>query len=275
MVLREFYASEAEESLAAMRAAAWTDAPDREELLKWARLLRGSSLLASDDRVHDVASALVAGLTDASVTSRPDFRERLTATLEDLEILVVSGGGGLPLDERARIARDRWGGVPRPAVNRDGEGAAMAFVAREAAAIADTMDDAVSEFQSDPTNRDWLATVLKRQRVLLGSVHVEDMPIVGESLRAVEDLTGLVISLDAPVKAEWLDVFRAGRDVLRAAHEALSQGEAPAPIPALSRLRTLHEELMSRYGEHDAGGDAGEEAAILVEGDGDTGATEA
>lgn len=253
MDIRGFYGSEAKASLAAMRVAAGSDEPDTGEILRCARLLRGSALLAGDEQVHQVASAFVAGLADESVTSQPDFRERLAATLEDLEALVFGGVGEPAVDGRARSARERWGGDPIHPPDTEEEDDSMGFVAREAGAIAETMDEAVTAFQSNPRDRAWLNTVRQRQRTLLGSVHVDDMPIVGESLRAVDDLTGLVLRLDAPVKAEWLDVYRAGRDVLRSANEALLRGEIPAPMPALSRLRTLHDELMSRYMARDDG----------------------
>jgi len=132
-------------------------------------------------------------------------------------------------------------------------------VAREVAAVAETMDAAVTAFQSNPRDRDWLATVLRSQRALLGSAQIEATPVLAEALRAVEDLAVLIGQLDVPVKAEWLDIFRSARDVLRAAAALLDKGEVPAPVPALSRLRTLRDELLARYSgrdpEHRGGAD--------------------
>jgi len=240
--------------------------------VKPARALRGAALLAGDTRVHDVASALTESLRDGSAVGRDDFLSLLGATIGDIEALVEASEASARLDARARTAADRWGGarsgvsggpVPDASEVQD-------FAVREAAAIAKTMENAVAAFQTDPLDRDWLGTVLKHQRALLGSVQLETMPVVGESLRALEDLTELIVQLDVPVKAEWLDIFRAARDVLSAAHDALEKGETPTPVPALSRLRTLHDELLSRYAKRDPAGTLPDEAeALLVEGEGD------
>ena len=75
--LREFYESEATESLRALADAAREEAGGAERLLSSARVLRGSALLAGDDRVYDVAVALTASLQDGSAAGLDDFRARL------------------------------------------------------------------------------------------------------------------------------------------------------------------------------------------------------
>lgn len=268
--LREFFRSEAGESLRALRDAANGEA-GAASLVTPARALRGTALLAGDDRVHDVASALTESLRDGSALARDDFRSRLTATITDLEVLISASEEATGLDSRAHDAADRWGGARGgPSRGADPDvGDLQEFAAREAASLAGVMENAVAAFQVDPLDRGWLGTVLKHQRALLGSVQLETMPVIGESLRAAEDLTELIVHLNVPVKAEWLDIFRAARDVLRAAHDALERGETPTPVPALSRLRTLHEELLSRYANRGTGDSFGEDpddAVILEDG---------
>jgi hypothetical protein len=71
----------------------------------------------------------------------------------------------------------------------------------------------------------------------------------------------LILRLGVPVKREWVDVFRCARDVLAPARAALERGDEPESSPALSRLRTLRDELGERYKPRDdapAEGDAGE-----------------
>jgi hypothetical protein len=268
--LREFFESEAGESLRALRDAA-ADEADAASLVTPARALRGTALLAADDRVHDVASALTESLRDGSALSRDDFLARLARTIDDLEVLIAASEEEGRLDSRARDAADRWGG-PRSAPARGAgpdAGDLHDFAAREAASLAGVMENAVAAFQADPLDRAWLGTVLKHQRALLGSVQLETMPVVGESLRALEDLTELIVHLNVPVKAEWLDIFRSARDVLRSAHDALEHGETPSPVPALSRLRTLREELLSRYANRDTAAALGAspEDDVILEGD--------
>lgn len=273
--MREYFESEAGESLRALRDAA-TDRAGAAALVAPARALRGAALLAGDDRVHDVAAALTESLRDGSALARDDFLSRLTATIDDLELLIAASEEAGHLDSRARDAAKRWGG-PRSGPTRGAAADAddlHDFAAREAASLAGVMENAVAAFQVDPLDRAWLGTVLKYQRALLGSVQLESMPVVGESLRAVEDLTELVVHLNVPVKAEWLDIFRSARNVLRAAHGALERGETPTPVPALSRLRTLREELLSRYANRDSEASFAEnpDDAVILEGGSDAAA---
>jgi chemotaxis protein histidine kinase CheA len=111
------------------------------------------------------------------------------------------------------------------------------------------MDGGITAFAEDPVNRESLGTILRRQRTLLGSARVDEIPVMAEALSAVEDLSELIVRLGVPVKSEWLDVFRSARDVVRSSAESIREGEEPGPTPALSRLRTLREELVARYGE--------------------------
>jgi hypothetical protein len=248
MVLREFFQSEAGVSLAALREAVTTEPPSLDRLVSSARVLCGSALLAGETRVHGAAAALVGHLVQA--TFEPDgFRTRLEATIEDLDVLVAGGMEASELDARVRQVMARWS-HGRPAALPPEAGAADETehrAAREIAAVAETMDAAVAAFQSNPRAREWLATVLRSVRALLGSARIETVPVLAECLRAVEDLVVLIRRLDVPVKAEWLDIFRAARDVLRTASAAFEGGGIRGPVPALSRLRTLRDELLARY----------------------------
>jgi len=102
---------------------------------------------------------------------------------------------------------------------------------------------------ADSRNRDPLKAILRRQRALLGSARLDEIAVVAEALRAAEDMTRVIAKLNVPVKEEWLTVFRAARDVLKASLEALQRGEVPGPTPALSKLRVIRQELLERHGE--------------------------
>ena len=265
MDLRGFFEREAGECLDLLRRAATAEASTAGPLLPPVRVLAGSARLVGDIRIHGIAAAMAERLRDPSLEDDA-LRSKLVSTLADLDVLVARSEAESRLEARARAAGERWGGGRAAAPTDAGRhSAATDFALREAAAIVETLNDAVAAFQADPQDRSWLGTVLKRQRTLLGSVQIEGMPVVGESLRAVEDLTELIVHLGVPVKAEWLDIFRSARDVLRAAHGALQRGETPAPVPALSRLRTLRDELRSRYLGRDSGSVLGLESAEMLE----------
>jgi chemotaxis protein histidine kinase CheA len=126
------------------------------------------------------------------------------------------------------------------------------FAAHEVSGIVAEIDSGLNQLVSDPRNRETLKSILRRQRALLGAARLDEINIVAETLRAIEDLVRVIIKLNVSVKDEWAAVFRAAREVLSAAVEPLSQGNDPTPLPALSMLRTLRTELLERYGEGEA-----------------------
>lgn len=257
--LRAFFEDEAADSLRELRAASAGTPLDVGRLRRSTRVLRGSARLAGDQRVFEVAAALAAGIESGGSAPDADFQARLSQTIDDIAALIAATDVDTGLDARARAAGSRWGGPPpatAAAPDRDADG----FIVREAAGIADALDAAVTAFQADPHDHAWLGTLLKRQAALCGSVQLDSTPVLAESLEAVGDLIALIARLDVPVKAEWLDIFRSAREVLRSAHPLLERGEQPGPTPALSRLRTLRDELLSRYAHREP------EPAIELEG---------
>jgi chemotaxis protein histidine kinase CheA len=197
-------------------------------------------------------------------------RERFRATVEDLRALVDGGDPESAQEARVASVLDRWLGlgvalperelagpaVIAPAAVPEQKGAAetfRAFVAREVAAIAGVLSNGVDALMARPLDREPLKAILRRQRVLLGTARLDELPVIAEALRAVEDISRVIARLDVAIKDEWLDVFRSAREVMRAASAALERGEEPGHTNALSRLRTLHTELIERYGAAETG----------------------
>jgi hypothetical protein len=219
-----------------------------------ARTLAGAARLAGEERVHRAAAALDAGLraTDLPPGASDRIAEDVRMSVADIRFLLDVRGPEQAQDARVAVVIARWADTAGPpsepavaAAEEDFDG----FVAREAESVADAMDGGISAFSENPANREWLGTILRRQRALLGSARVDEFPVMAEALRAVEDLCELIVRLGVPVKSEWLDVFRCAREVLRSSASAIAEGEEPGQTPALSRLRTLREELVARYGE--------------------------
>src|SRR5690606_17601367 len=128
----------------------------------------------------------------------------------------------------------------------------LEYAAHEVAAIASELDRSIAALTDDAMDREPLRAVLRRQRGLLGSARLDDIPVLAEALRAVEDLTSVIGKLDVPVRHEWLDVFRCARDVLAAAAPLLETGRQPDVTTALRRLRVLRHELLERHGVGEA-----------------------
>ena len=227
---------------------------DTAALHRAARRLGGVARLAGATGLAHV-TAMITDATRSSGAPPPGrVRERLGKTLDALR-MVAQAGAERPdpslVDAVAEGWRDLSSAQRAGAPNANEEAAFLDWAAREIAGFADTLDNGIAQFASEPDDREWIGAILHRLRSLLGAAKLGDVAVVGETLIAVDELTQVIVRLDVPVKMEWLDVFRTARDTLRAAVTSLAQGERPDPVPALSRLRTLRAELMDRYGSND------------------------
>jgi len=236
---------------------------DPSDVFRLARGLRGSAQLARETRVQQVAHTLegvARALVAGAIQWTTEISERALETLDDLRALA---GGNLPADAadaRAREAVERWrsAGVDVPAPTPgDAAGAPDAgaasrqfrdFAIDEITGIIAELDSCIEQISSQPHHREALTAVLRRQRALLGSARLEDIAVVAETLRAIEDLARVIAKLNLAIKDEWAAALRAARDVLRGALAALQDGQNPAPSPVLSKLRTMRNELIERYG---------------------------
>ncbi|MGH7501306.1 MAG: hypothetical protein ACREL7_06050 [Longimicrobiales bacterium] len=224
--------------------------PQRDDgvpMLRAVRSLAGIARLAEQPRLHDAAAIFAAALRQNE--ARQDAT-RLRETVADLHAILRAAESESALDGRLAALKARWSadaGAMGGAESADAS-AFLGWVGEEAIEIAATMERGVQAFIENPHDREWLGAILRRQRSLLGAASLPDVPMVAETLHAVEDLAEMIVRLDVPIKMEWLDVFRFARDVLRSAAENLARGEQPDQINALSRLRTLRTELHDRYG---------------------------
>lgn len=274
VTLGEYFEAEARDQLAELdRRMHRMPVPDTAALHRAVRALRGAARIAREDRIHRAAAIFEAALKAVSAGSlawTDDIAGRARATIDDLNALLERGGGEDHLESRVDQTIQRWSSIGvqlPPAGNRErvaGETASAArefreFAAREVASIAEALDAALEQLAESPMDREPLRTILLRQRALLGAARLDELPVVAEILRAVEDLTAVIGRLDIAVKREWLDVFRIARDGLRSAVPPLQGEQDPPMTHSLSRLRHMREELLYRYGPGESG--AGRDAA--------------
>jgi chemotaxis protein histidine kinase CheA len=265
--LREFFTTEAGDYLAQLTAAVQrldTGSGDPAELHRHTRGLRGSAQMAREDRVYHAAMGLEAAARSVAtglVGWTEDISTRIRRTLEDIDALIKGGESDDLADGRLKRTLDRWkemgvelpqNAPAAPTPVSEASRQFQQFAAHEISGIVIEMEAALQTLATDPRNRDPLKSILRRQRALLGAARLEEISVVAEALRATEDMTRVIAKLNVPVKEEWLAVFRSARDVLRNAVEPLQRGELPTTSPALSKLRTLRQELLDRYGEGEA-----------------------
>ncbi len=264
--VRNFFLAEADDCVRRLgrvvedSATGGVDAP---ELLRVARLLRGSAQMAREEKVATVARTLesVGRALVGRVSGWDDgARTRVRETVEDLRALVEAGEA--EADQAARVERvlERWRrpGESGPAASgadpataspgAEPTNAFRGFAAREVSGIVTELDRSLTVLEREARNREPLKAVLRRQRALLGSARLDDMPPVAEALRAIDEICRLVARQDVAVQGEWLELFRAARAVLSAAVTALSRGDAPDASDALAALQRVRLGLLERYG---------------------------
>jgi chemotaxis protein histidine kinase CheA len=259
--LSEYFETEARDYLARLDRELERPRPDAAGLHGAARALRGSAQMAREERVLRAAGALEAAaraVAEQRLNWSSDLAARARQTVADLRVLVARRQSAASLDTVADAAVGRWreAGVTlpvsaakrAPGARASGHREFRAFAAREVTAIAEALDRGVQQLAAEPMDREPLKMILRRQRALLGAARLQEIPIVAEILRAIDDLTRVIAKLDVGVKREWLDIYRIAREALRATIPSLQQDEDPRPSHALSRLRHMREELLERYG---------------------------
>jgi len=256
--LHDFFVSEVMEQLERFSNALDAETPDVEQLYRAARAMRGAAQIAREDAAYRATRVLenaTRALTGASLSLDVGTIERLRSSADDLRSIAR----GDDADRRADAIASRWDelgiGAEQPAVHESGAQETRAFLeyaAHEVAGIASELDRSIGALADDAMDREPLKAVLRRQRGLLGSARLDEIPVLAESLRAVEDMTSVIGKLDVAVRHEWLDVFRCARDVLVAAAPLLETGRQPDVTTSLRRLRVLRHELLERHGVGEA-----------------------
>lgn len=267
--LREFFVTEATDVLGQLaKLVQRLDGGSGQfaELQRLSRAMRGAAQMAREDRVYRASVSLEAAakvIATGALGWSEDLSSRVRLTMEDIEALVRANEAEDVSEQRVRRSLDRWREVgiaipdeteTHPTQVSEASRQFRQFAAHEVGGIVAEMEVSLETLAADPRNRDPLKAILRRQRALLGAARLDEIGVVAEALRATEDMTRVIAKLNVPVKEEWLSVFRSARDVLRSSLEQLQRGETPIPTPAISKLRTLRQELLERYGEVEPAG---------------------
>jgi hypothetical protein len=255
--VNEFFVLEAGEyldRLALLAAAPGTPAAD--ELLRSARALRGSALMASQGPIARAAGGLeaviravregrkpwdatVSGACSAAVGELKTYLSRLSHWSDSDSAAAES------LAQRLEgVAGVAGRGAPSPAAVPASDSGTRAFVAREGAAVASVLDQAGRILKAGPGAREALQAALSRTQPLRGLAALADYPPLAEILDAVEltaadvdrgDLDGVTASgvLDSAARA----MSRAARDVIERGKPDLEAGETRQLGDLLATIR--------------------------------------
>jgi hypothetical protein len=200
--MSDFFALEAGEYLDRLDALLQAPAtPAAEELVRLARALRGSALMASQQSIARAAmglEALARGLREGRRQWDAATKQIATRAVDDLRIFVRKAASWTEADsaqaEALASQLEQLGGRPsaqvRAAEAMGLDAGARAFVAREGAAIASALDRAGRALRTNPMAHDPLQQVLKALQPLRGLAALNDLPPLPDLLDGIERAIG-------------------------------------------------------------------------------------
>src|SRR6266571_5641111 len=200
--MSDFFALEAGEYLERLDGAlAQTDVASADELVRLARALRGSALMANQAAIARAAAGLEA-LARAVREGRRAWdaatKQLAVRAVDDLKVLVRRAAPWTDADTAKAAALgaelEQLAGRPSGGV-RSGEAlgldaGARAFVAREGAAIASALDRAAQALRTNPLAHDPLQHVLRALQGLRGLAALSDLPPLPDLLEGIERAIG-------------------------------------------------------------------------------------
>src|SRR5213596_1860243 len=247
----DFFALEAGEYLdrldALLQAAA---TPAADELVRLARALRGSALMANQQPIARAAmgfEALARGVREGRRPWDAATRQVAVRAVDDLKIFVRKAATWNEADtakaEALASQLEQWGGRPsaqvRAAEALGLDAGARAFVAREGAAIASALDRAGQALRANPLAHDPLQHILKALQPLRGLAALNDLPPLPDLLEGIERAIGELdrartAAASPPGGPELFQAAAAA--IARAAREVAERGR---PDPESAEFQTF------------------------------------
>lgn len=240
----DFFALEAGEYLerldAALQAPAGT-APAADEVLRLARALRGSALMASRQPIARAAAgleALVRAVKDGRKPWDAGLQQIAVRAVDDLKIFVRTSAKWTEADtskadalaaQLEQAAGGRASGAVRATDAPGLDAGARAFVAREGAAIASALDRAAQVLRANPLAHDPLQHVLRALQPLRGLAALNDLPPLPDLLEGIERAVGALERSGNTPLAGVGDLFQAGAGAIAAAARQVADRGRPDP----------------------------------------------
>ncbi len=249
--MSDFFALEAGEYLDRLDALLQAPAPPAaDELVRLARALRGSALMANQQPIARAAGgfeALARGVREGRRPWDPATKQIATRAVDDLKIFVRKAATWNEADtakaEALASQLEQWGGRPsaqvRAAEALGLDAGARAFVAREGAAIASALDRAGRALRTNPMAHDPLQHVLKALQPLRGLAALNDLPPLPDLLEGIEQAIAEVDRAGGAPPAGFGDTIAelfqmAATSIAHAAREVAERGR---PDPESAEFR--------------------------------------
>ncbi len=249
--MSDFFALEAGEYLDRLDALLQPPTPPAaDELVRLARALRGSALMASQQGIARAAMGLEALARSVREGRRPwdaATKQITTRAIDDLKIFVRKAASWTDADTAKAEAlagqleqlSGRPSGQVRAAEAMGLDAGARAFVAREGAAIASALDRAGRALRTNPLAHDPLQHVLKALQPLRGLAALNDLPPLPDLLEGIEQSINEVSRTSgapAPAMGDTIaELFQmAATSIAHAAREVAERGR---PDPESAEFR--------------------------------------
>src|SRR5436189_294879 len=235
--MSDFFALEAGEYLERLDGMlAQGDSPSADEIVRLARALRGSALMANQPAIARAAAGLEAGARAVREGRRawdPQTQQLALRAVDDMKIFVRRAGSWTDADtakaEALAVELEQVAGRPSAqirAVEALGlDAGARAFVAREGAAIAGALERAAQALRANPLAHDPLQHVMRALQPLRGLAALTDLPPLPDLLEGIERAIGELSRSGLEPPASVGELFQvAGSAIARAAREVAERG---------------------------------------------------
>jgi len=229
--------------------------PSGDDFVRLARAFRGSALMATQRvmaRAGQGLEAAARAVRDGRLVWDERVRGEVIRAVDDCKILLrrvkAPEAGDAQRAEGIGLGLERLAGRPPETAARAPQTGGLdagsrAFVGREAAAIASTLDRAARALDLHPASRDVLGSIAPAMSQLRGVAILNDLPPLADLLASVDGAVKLVLSTPGSVPGEAAAVFdaaakavaRAAREVVDAGRPTAESGEAQAFASALLR----------------------------------------
>jgi hypothetical protein len=255
----DFFALEAGECLDRLATLAdHPDPPPADELLRTARVLRGSALMAGQTQIARAAAgleALARGHRDHRLSWDAATREQLAQAVEEFRLLLRrvrewSEADNARADRLGRNLESLAGKPPDTIPSAPtAEGAELhtgvrAFVAREGALIASALDRAARALRATPGDREPLYNVIRRMQSLRGLAELGDLVPLPEILDGIELAVGDLTRLFAPPPAVDQVMDAASHALTRISRDVAERGR---PDPDAEEAQRFTEQLLRAF----------------------------
>jgi HPt (histidine-containing phosphotransfer) domain-containing protein len=245
--MSDFFALEAGEYLERLDGLiAAGDPPNVEELVRLARALRGSALMASQAAIARTAAGLEGlgrAVREGGRAWDATTKQLALRGVDDLKIFVRRAASWTAADtakaEALAQELEQLAGRPSAQVRAAEaiglDAGARAFVAREGAAIASALDRAAQTLRTNPLAHDPLQHVLRTLQPLRGLAAVNDLPPLPDLLEGIDRAIGELSRSGLEPPANLGELLQAGAvAIARAAREVAEKGR---PDPEGAQFR--------------------------------------